>query len=49
MTVTCETVGCANEGIPIEVPEPDPEDIAGWTVVCGVCGATLHDHSLETG
>lgn len=39
-TVTCHTVGCSNEGIPIEVPyDETPPD----SYFCGVCGQEITD------
>jgi hypothetical protein len=39
MIVTCDTAGCTNQGIDIDVPEP--EDTEDWHVYCGVCAAEL--------
>jgi hypothetical protein len=39
MIVTCDTAGCANAGIDIDVAEP--EDTEEWRVVCGVCGTEI--------
>lgn len=38
--VICRTVGCANEGIPIELIAAP-----GTLVVCGVCGQIIEDVS----
>ena len=47
MNVTCQTEGCANVGIPIEIATTwtDDEGIEHTVdaVVCGVCGQTIED------
>jgi hypothetical protein len=35
--VTCHTKGCSNDGIGIEVINPEP------TVICGGCGVVITD------
>lgn len=44
LTVTCETPGCGNADVPLDVEVPDLDDAgapAPWDVVCGPCGASL--------
>jgi hypothetical protein len=49
MIVTCDTPDCENRGAEINVPEPEPDELPTWVVVCGPCGATLHQGPAVVG
>jgi hypothetical protein len=38
--IACKTIGCLNEGIVINVPNPDVEP----TIICGPCGLQITDY-----